>query len=138
VHKVLVVLDGGEPIVSVGLLDASLSEVRLAGSYGRARARLAPGAYIARFATSAWHSEQTFLVRPGARKALTVSPPPGARATVDSAAPLEGTTTFRAEDARIVAEASRAARLATVAGPAHGSLLLVARKKKIKRQWKSN
>ncbi len=130
--KIPVVFDGREPIVSVRLFDATLREVRLARNYGRTRATLAPGAYVARFATSAWRSEQTFLVRPGSRKALTVSPPPDARAIVDSAAPLQGTTTFRAKDAGIVMEASRAMRSTTADGFAHGSLLVVARRRPLR------
>ena len=63
-----VTLSAPEPFVSLGLLDARLSPVPLPYNLGSSDVELAPGAYLAQFSTSNWHSEEAFLVLPGRQK----------------------------------------------------------------------
>ncbi|HEY7388225.1 MAG TPA: hypothetical protein VH640_06935 [Bryobacteraceae bacterium] len=121
-----VTIDGILPFVELHLLDASLSPMPLLHDLWRTTTRLAPGAYVARFSTSAWRRDESFLVLPGEGE-MTVSPGNLDSALVRSAVPLAGTHAYVAEHAKAVAAATqRKPAEATGWGP-DGSLLVVLR-----------
>jgi hypothetical protein len=127
-QPIRVTLDGIEPFVALSLQNARLAEVALPENLGATTVVLEPGAYSARFKTSLWEQEQTFVVLAG-EPALKVSPLAMPSSLVRSAAPLRRTDGCLDSDGEIAQELS-ARKTAQIPGlKAEGSLFVMLRKR---------
>jgi hypothetical protein len=119
-----VVLDGVERFVRLQLLDANRERVALPHDLWKTAVELEPGAYLARFSTSAWQRTEGFVVLPGETH-RTVSPGSMRGLLVRSAGPLDGSHAFHSAHAEAVG-AITPPPVNTAGG--EGSLLIVLRR----------
>lgn len=127
-EHMLISINGLEPFVRLNLLNARMAEIPLPENIGETILPLTPGAYVARFTTSAWTSDEVFVALPGSTPQV-ICPKKIAETLVKSAAPIPRSTGFLSRDAEIAVDFS--GRKPITVGPSgEGMMFIMLRKRR--------